>query len=147
METRQDAGPELRLVHSDDDLPRLATAQKTAAQTLPLWHVRVTLGGSSVDPATLHRALVRMCGDGTFLGSARYRADRVELTYWDEAEDVDDAAALALRVWSDHRRAAGLPAWTVVGLEVLGRDLQRARGRDGLSVSMPVGDVRPLEPT
>ena len=143
MDTRQQAEPELRLVHSQDELPRLAPAP----EVLPLWHVRVTLGGLRADPALLRDALLRMCADGAFLGSARYSPDRVELNYWDEAEDVDDAAALALRVWNDHRRAAGLPAWTVVGLEVLGRDLQRTRGREGLGGSMAVGDVRAMEPT
>lgn len=143
MDTRQQAEPELRLVHSDEDLPRVAPVP----EVLPLWHVRVTLGGRRVELGVLRDALVRMCADGAFLGSARYSSDRVELTYWDEAEDVDDAAALALRVWNDHRRAAGLPAWTVMGLEVLGRDLQRSRGAGGLTVSLAVGDVRPMEPT
>ena len=135
-------GQRLTVVPTSADLPRLSHLT-VAPPELALWHVRVTLAGQRVGTDVLHRALRQMCTDGTFLGSARYAADRVELTYWDEAEDVDDAAALALRVWNDHRRSVGLPAWTVVGLEVLGRDIQRARGRDG-AASMAVGDVRPL---
>jgi len=140
-ETETDPGleSELRLVPSHDAEPRIVDAP----QEIPLWHVRVTLAGSRVDTGVLRPALERMCSDGPFLGSARYANDHVVLTYWDEAEDVDDAAALALRVWNDHRRAFDLPAWTVVGLEVFGRDVQRSR-RDALPGSVPVGDVRPL---
>lgn len=138
METKRALEVELRVVTSPDSEP------VPAAQEIPLWHVRVTLAGSRVDTEVLRAALEGMCSNGPFLGSARYADDRVELTYWDEAEDVDDAAALALRVWNDHRRTFGLPAWTVVGLEVLGRDVQRLRGRDALPGSLPVGDVRPL---
>src|SRR3712207_8690624 len=42
--------------------------------------------------------------------------------------DVDDAAALALRLWGDHRVSCELPGWREVGLEVLNRDTVRARG-------------------
>lgn len=124
----------------EHDLPRAVPAPVE----LPLWHVRVTLAGEPVDPRLLNGALEQMCSGGAFLGSARYAADRVELTYWDEAENVDDAAALALRVWNDHRQDAGLPSWTVVGLEVLDRDIQRQRGREVAPGSVAVGDVRPL---
>jgi hypothetical protein len=140
VETEPVVESELRVVHTQQPAPRIVRA----AQELPLWHVRVTLAGGRVDGDLLRSALERMCSDGAFLGSARYADDRVELTYWDEAEDVDDAAALALRVWNDHRQAVGLPSWTVVGLEVLGRDVQRSRGRDVRTGSLAVGDVRPM---
>ena len=75
----------------------------------------------------------------------RYNADRAEVTYWDEAEDADDAAALALRVWNDHRRSWACRPGDVVGLEVVDRETRRARGpapdeRDVLAT----GDVRPF---
>lgn len=117
----------------------------TDATDLPLWHVRVTLAGPATDADQLGLALQRLCQASPFLASVRYNAERAEVTYWDEAEDADDAAALALRVWNDHRRSIGLPPWHVVGLEVVDRDTRRARGtgpdeRDVLAT----GDVRPF---
>jgi len=52
---------------------------------------------------------------------------------------------MALRLWADHRDSAGLPPWTVVGLEVLDRGTVRERGARGLVAPVLVlGDVRPL---
>lgn len=110
---------------------------------LPLWHVRVTLSGSPADPARLGEALRGLCEANPFLASVRYGADRAEVTYWDEAENADDAAALALRVWNDHRRRLGLPAWEVVGLEVVDRDTRAVRGDAG-TAPVAIGDVRPF---
>ena len=42
-------------------------------------------------------------------------------------EEMVDAASLALRMWSEHRDTAALPAWTVVGLEVVERETFQAR--------------------
>lgn len=125
------------------DVPPAFTG--THAADLPLWHVRVTLAGPATDAEQLGLALQRLCQASPFLASVRYNAERAEVTYWDEAEDADDAAALALRVWNDHRRTVGLPPWHVVGLEVVDRDTRRARGkvpeeRDVLAT----GDVRPF---
>lgn len=97
---------------------------------LPLWHVTVTLTGPAVDPETLRMALDRLVEERPFMLTARYSTDRVELRFWDEAEDVDDAASIALRLWGDHRASAGLPPWRVVGLEVLDRDTVHGRGSD-----------------
>ena len=38
-----------------------------------------------------------------------------------------DAASLALRMWNEHRVSADLPAWKVVGLEVIDRETYQAR--------------------
>ncbi len=57
-----------------------------------------------------------------FLLNGRYAADRAEVSYWEEAADVADAAILALRLWETHRATAGLPEWDVVGLEVVDQD-------------------------
>lgn len=112
---------------------------------LPLWHVTVTFAGAPVDPVELRAGLQRLAEERPFLASARYAADRVEIRYWDEAEDVDDAAAMALRLWHDHRPSAGLPDWRAVGLEVLDRDTLRSRGDRGLIPSaLVLGEVRPL---
>ena len=112
---------------------------------LPLWHVTVTYTGAPVDLEDLRSALQLLTRESPFLASARYAGDRVELRYWDEAEDVDDAAAMALRLWHDHRDSTGLPDWRVVGLEVLDRETLLSRGERGLvAASGELGDVRPL---
>ncbi len=101
---------------------------RTVAQ--PLWHVTLTLTGDPVPTDQLRSALQRLVDERPFMLSVRYAVDRVELRFWDEAEDVDDAAALALRLWGDHRASAGLPSWRVVGLEVLDRETARCRSSD-----------------
>lgn len=112
---------------------------------LPLWHVTVTYRGAEVDLGALRAALERLTRERPFLTSARYACDRVELRYWDEAEDVDDAAAMALRLWNEHRGSASLPDWQVVGLEVVDRETLVSRGERGLvPASAEIGDLRPL---
>jgi hypothetical protein len=111
---------------------------------LPLWHVTLTLTGDPVPAKELRTALDRLLEERPFMLSVRYSRDRVELRFWDEAENVDDAAAIALRVWGDHRASAGLPCWRVVGLEVLDRDTVHARGRSGQARSLVAAGVSPL---
>jgi hypothetical protein len=112
---------------------------------LPLWHVTVTMAGPPVDAGRLRAGLQRLTQESPFLASARYAEDRVEVRYWDEAENIDDAAAMALRLWHDHRASAGLPDWHVAGLEVLNRETLRARGERGLiPPALVLGEVRPL---
>jgi hypothetical protein len=127
------------------DVPAAFASGDLDPAALPLWHVRVTLAGPATDAEQLGLALQRLCQASPFLASVRYNSQRAEVTYWDEAEDADDAAALALRVWNDHRRSIGLPPWQVVGLEVVDRDTRRARavGADDRDV-LATGDVRPF---
>lgn len=106
------------------------TAPGTAS-SLPMWFVTVTFAGAPVPDEHLQAGLHRLTRERPFLVSVRYRCDRVEIRYWDEAEDLDDAAALALRLWFDHRDSAGLPDWAPVALEVL--DQATARERSGRS--------------
>lgn len=127
------------------DVPPAVAAGVVDATTLPLWHVRVTLAGPATDAEQLGLALQRLCQASPFLASVRYNSERAEVTYWDEAEDAGDAAALALRVWNDHRRSVGLPPWHVVGLEVIDRDIRRARADySGDRDVLATGDVRPF---
>lgn len=127
------------------DLTVSATRDLTVSfdEDLPLWHVRVTMAGAPTDALRLGSALRHLCEANPFLAAVRYSADRAEVTYWDEAENADDAAALALRVWNDHRRELGLPAWGVVGLEVVDRDTRAVRG-DECERPLAIGDVRPF---
>ena len=132
------AVPDLRIER--DDRPEVIDV--TDSQ-MPLWHVRVTLAGAPTDAKALGQALRHLCEANPFLASVRYSSERAEVTYWDEAENADDAAALALRVWNDHRRRLGLPAWDVVGLEVVDRDTRAVRGDSGTG-PVAIGDVRPF---
>jgi hypothetical protein len=87
-----------------------------------LWHVTLTVGGDTHPVAEVHAAMQRLSDERPFMLSGRYGGELAELSYWEEAADCADAAALALRLWGEHRRTAGLPDWSVCGLEVLSRD-------------------------
>ena len=90
-------------------------------ESLPLWSVTLTVAGHATDVGEVRSALDRLLAEHPFLSSVRYSATRAELRYWDEARDVDDAAAMALRLWPEHRVSAGLPDWSVAGVEVVDR--------------------------
>jgi hypothetical protein len=102
-----------------------------------LWHVTLTLAGEQQDPVAVLAALERLAAERPFFLSGRYDGERAELRYWEEARDCDDACALALRLWFDHRESAGLPRWNVCGLEVVSRGEHQRR--DGSPVSTAGG--------
>lgn len=119
------------------------------APTLPvgagdhgLWHVTVTFAGAAVDPDLLAEQLTRLAEQRPVLGSARYAPQRVELRYWEEAADLQDAAALALRLFTDHRGSTGLPDWQVVALEVL--DHASLRDREAAAAAPLPQGVQPM---
>jgi hypothetical protein len=93
-----------------------------------LWHVTVTVAGEATIPEQVRAGLERLSIDHPFLLSGRYAADRAEVRYWEEADDVHTALCMANKLWSEHRESAGLPCWNVVGLEVVDRDTLRRRG-------------------
>lgn len=110
-----------------------------------MWHVTLTLVGDAVDPSEIRGALERLTHEQPFLLSARYAPDRAELRYWEEARDLEDAAALALRLWGEHRATAELPAWHVAGLEVVDRATFQRRAMDSPAPALvPAGGVRPF---
>jgi hypothetical protein len=110
-----------------------------------MWHVTLTVGGEPVDAVEIRAGLERLTHERPFLLSARYAGDRAEVRYWEEARDVDDAAALALRLWGEHRLSAGLPAWRVTGLEVVDRATFQRRAMDSPAPALvPAGGVRPF---
>ncbi len=111
--------------------------------TVLMWHVVLTVAGYPVPEPELRDGLERLAHERPFLLTARYSSDRAEIRYWDEAERLEDAAALALRLWGEHRYTAGLPGWRAVGLEVLDRETFRERGADG-GVLVEAGSVRPF---
>lgn len=111
----------------------------------PMWHVTLTVVGVAMEPGEVRAALERLTHEQPFLLSARYAADRAELRYWEEAPELEDAAALALRLWGEHRGSAQLPAWRVAGLEVVDRATFQRRSMDGPAPSLvPAGGVRPF---
>lgn len=111
-----------------------------------LWFVTVTLGGHALEPTETRAALERLSIERPFVVSARYGATRAEVRYWDECDDVAVAVEQALRMWSDHVESARLPAWRVVGLEVLDRETARLQwdGADRRRVQV-LGEIRPFD--
>jgi hypothetical protein len=87
-----------------------------------LWHVTLTVGGHTHPVAEVRAAMERLSEERPFMLSGRYGKELAEFSYWDEAGDCAAAAALALRLWGEHRLTAGLPDWSVCGLEVLSRE-------------------------
>jgi len=92
-----------------------------------MWHVTLSVAGPAVGLDSIRDALERLAHDHPFLLTGRFAADRAEVRYWEEARDVHDAAAMALRLWGEHRRTAGLPPWAIVGLEIVDRQTYRTR--------------------
>ncbi len=93
-----------------------------------LWHVTLTVGGDPQPAGSVREALERLHNERPFFLASRYAGDRAELRYWEEAGSCEDACALALRVWGEHRATAELPAWSVLGLEVVERSVRGERG-------------------
>ena len=111
----------------------------------PMWHVTLTVVGAEREPADVRSALERLTHERPFLLSVRYAADRAEVRYWEEARDLEDAAALALRLWGEHRGSAALPPWRVAGLEVVDRATFQRRAMDSPAPALvPAGGIRPF---
>lgn len=131
----------------DDDVATVISIDRPQeAPVARLWHVTLTVGGEQVDAADMRNGLERLSQERPFLLSARYSAVRAELRYWEEAVCLDDAAAMALRLWGEHRGSAGLPAWQVTGLEVVERDTfqWQAGQRTSQPALVPAGGIRPF---
>jgi hypothetical protein len=90
-----------------------------------LWFVKVTVGGDSLVPNRVQKALQRLSVERAFLVSARYGEDRAEIRYWDECDDADEAIRQALSLWGDDEVATRLPGWRVIGLEVVDQPTAR----------------------
>ncbi|MBM9508322.1 hypothetical protein [Actinacidiphila acididurans] len=106
-----------------------------------LWHVTLSVAGPRTPLAEVRRGLEQLAHDHPFLLTSRYATDHAEVRYWEEARDVHDAAAMALRLWGEHRSTAGLPPWETVGLEVIDRDTYHQRLAEGYGPppAAPVG--------
>jgi hypothetical protein len=89
--------------------------------------VTVTVSGDPQPVSNVHDALSRLQHQQPFLHSIRYDEDKAEIAYWEEGEEMVDAASLALRLWNEHRGSAELPPWKVVGLEVVEQETYQSR--------------------
>lgn len=129
-----------------------AAEQERALHPLPgaqpgLWFVTVTVAGEPVEADQVRRALERLSLERPFVTGARYRTDRAEVQYWEESEDVGGAIEQAMRMWSDHAMTAVLPAWGVVGLEVVDRQTVRSRSeRTEHAYVHALGEIQPMDP-
>ncbi|MFD9908395.1 hypothetical protein [Streptomyces sp. NPDC059063] len=106
-----------------------------------LWHVTLSVSGERTPLQEIRRGLEQLAHDHPFLLTSRYAHDHAEIRYWEEARDLHDAAAVALRLWGEHRQSAQLPPWEIVGLEVIDRDTYHQRIAEGYGPlpATPVG--------
>jgi hypothetical protein len=106
-----------------------------------LWHVTLSVSGKEAPLKEVRRGLEQLAHDHPFLLTSRYANDHAEIRYWEEARDLHDAAAVALRLWGEHRLTAGLPPWEIVGLEVIDRETYHQRISEGYGPlpATPVG--------
>ncbi len=124
-------------------------AQGAAPLRLPgvMWHVTLTFHGQPQRPPRLQTGLESLAFHHGVDLSARYSEDTVELRYWDEGQDCRSVVDHALGLWDEHRPDSGLPAWPVVGVEVLDRPSFRRRWSESPeAVDLLEPGVRPLEP-
>ncbi|WP_320783737.1 hypothetical protein [Streptomyces sp. CRN 30] len=106
-----------------------------------LWHVTLSVSGGEAPLKEVRRGLEQLAHDHPFLLTSRYANDHAEIRYWEEARDLHDAAAVALRLWGEHRQTARLPPWEIVGLEVIDRETYHQRVAEGCGPlpAAPVG--------
>ncbi|WP_445330555.1 hypothetical protein [Streptomyces sp. GSL17-111] len=134
---RQDTAPTATVPQ-----PAAGGEERTAEpETARLWHVTLSVSGTAVPLGEVRRGLEQLAHDHPFLMTSRYANDHAEIRYWEEARDLRDAAAVALRLWGEHRASARLPAWEIVGLEVVDRDTYHQRIAEGYGPppASPVG--------
>ncbi|MFF8692568.1 hypothetical protein ACF08W_10210 [Streptomyces sp. NPDC015144] len=106
-----------------------------------LWHITLSVSGDATPLKEVRRGLEQLAHDHPFLLTSRYADDHAEIRYWEEARDLHDAAAVALRLWGEHRSTARLPPWKIVGLEVIDRETYHQRVAEGYGPppAAPVG--------
>ncbi|MFI2367147.1 hypothetical protein [Streptomyces sp. NPDC018833] len=106
-----------------------------------LWHITLSVSGPEAPLKEVRRGLEQLAHDHPFLLTSRYANDHAEIRYWEEARDLHDAAAVALRLWGEHRSTARLPPWEIVGLEVIDRQTYHQRIAEGYGPppASPVG--------
>ncbi|GAA3009638.1 hypothetical protein GCM10020229_21590 [Kitasatospora albolonga] len=126
---------------------RPGAAERTEEPEPPearLWHIVLSVAGRVTPLAELRAGLEKLAHDHSFFLTARYAADHAEIRYWEQARDLHDAAAIALRLWGEHKSTANLPPWEIVGLEVIDRPTYHKRIAEGFGGPPPnLGGVHP----
>ncbi|MFJ8624111.1 hypothetical protein ACIRD3_14845 [Kitasatospora sp. NPDC093550] len=116
----------------------------TVPEQARLWHVVLSVAGQVTPLSSLRASLEQLAHDHSFFLTARYAADHAEIRYWEQARDLHDAAAIALRLWGEHKVTANLPPWEIVGLEVVDRATYHKRVAEGFGTPPPhLGGVHP----
>ncbi|GAA2257527.1 hypothetical protein GCM10010145_27300 [Streptomyces ruber] len=117
------------------------TGRREPDDAARLWHVTLSVSGGEAPLKEVRRGLEQLAHDHPFLLTSRYANDHAEIRYWEEARDLHDAAAVALRLWGEHRQSARLPPWEIVGLEVIDRETYHQRVAEGCGPlpAAPVG--------
>ncbi|GHH33261.1 hypothetical protein [Streptomyces candidus] len=128
-----------REAHADRE-PRTGRQRQNTEESR-LWYITLSVSGTETPLTEVRRGLEQLAHDHPFLLTSRYAADHAEIRYWEEARDLHDAAAVALRLWGEHRSTARLPPWEIVGLEVIDRDTYHQRVAEGYGPppAAPVG--------
>ncbi|TXL92493.1 MULTISPECIES: hypothetical protein [unclassified Streptomyces] len=141
--TSVEAGPDF---DDFDDVQDPGPSRRTQARgedraVSKLWHITLSVSGSQAPLTEVRRGLEQLAHDHPFLLTSRYANDHAEIRYWEEARDLHDAAAVALRLWGEHRSSARLPPWEIVGLEVIDRETYHLRIAEGYGPppAAPVG--------
>ncbi|MEU9748000.1 MULTISPECIES: hypothetical protein [Streptomyces] len=141
--TSVEAGPDF---DDFEDVPDQGTSRRTQSRggdraVSKLWHITLSVSGSEAPLTEVRRGLEQLAHDHPFLLTSRYANDHAEIRYWEEARDLHDAAAVALRLWGEHRSSAKLPPWEIVGLEVIDRETYHLRIAEGYGPppAAPVG--------
>ncbi|MFI8516990.1 hypothetical protein ACIGEZ_04040 [Streptomyces sp. NPDC085481] len=118
-----------------------APDREVEVEVSKLWHITLSVSGAQAPLKEVRRALEQLAHDHPFLLTSRYATDHAEIRYWEEARDLHDAAAVALRLWGEHRQSAKLPPWEIVGLEVIDRETYHLRIAEGYGPppAAPVG--------
>jgi hypothetical protein len=118
-----------------------AEARAQGRPVSKLWHITLSVSGGEASLTEVRRGLEQLAHDHPFLLTSRYADDHAEIRYWEEARDLHDAAAVALRLWGEHRSSAKLPPWEIVGLEVIDRETYHQRVAEGYGPppAAPVG--------
>ncbi|MFB7476350.1 hypothetical protein [Kitasatospora sp. NPDC056184] len=123
---------------------RPGTEPPAGPEQARLWHVVLSVAGPVTPLSELRSGLERLAHDHSFFLTARYAADHAEIRYWEQARDLHDAAAIALRLWGEHKVTAKLPPWEIVGLEVVDRSTYHKRVAEGFAGPPPqLGGVHP----
>lgn len=126
---------------ADDATGPEQVAAKEERTRSKLWHITLSVSGTETPLKEVRRGLEQLANDHPFLLTSRYANDHAEIRYWEEARDLHDAAAVALRLWGEHRSSAKLPPWEIVGLEVIDRETYHLRIAEGYGPppAAPVG--------